>query len=162
MGREVYGPTLIRLLQQLAPVKSALGYEVVVVVFAEIPGRVQGVGDDAHGLELRPGIRDGFFVHGERLRKELVRHLLELALIRDLSAEEEQAQGQIGSAHAGVKRRDALVHELVQRRRHGGPFVVEMFAGLVAPSKLDGLSYQRRRGESNAIAAFVKGFLRCL
>jgi len=50
----------------------------------------------AHGLELLPAIANALLVHGERLREELVRHLLVARLVGDLAGRDEEAEGEVG------------------------------------------------------------------
>ena len=53
MTGEIYGTTLVRLLEQLAAVQSGLGDESVVVLTAELlTAAGQRAADDANGLEL--------------------------------------------------------------------------------------------------------------
>lgn len=117
MTCEVDGAALVRLLEQFASVKRAFGNQSVVILLSEIPCRMQGACNDTHCLELCSRVADGLFVNRESLCKVLVCNLLEAILICNLTASDEQSQGEIRRAiDPCVESRERVVHKLVQSR----------------------------------------------
>jgi len=84
--------TLIRLLQQLAPMQRGLCNQCIVIILPEAARTMQRACNTAYSLKLRTGITYTLLVHGERLREELIRDLLEASLVSDLTGREEQAE----------------------------------------------------------------------
>ena len=128
MTRQIHGPALIRLLQQLAPMQRCLRDQRVVILLSETPGTMQRPCNHAHGLELCSAVTDGFLVDGESLREGFICHFLKPTLIGDLSAGDEQPQAEIGRPVACIECRDGRVHEFVEGGGLGRPIVVKVFS----------------------------------
>lgn len=88
--------------------------EIVVVIFAEVSGAVEGVCDDADSLELGARVGDRFFVDREGLGEEFIGDFFEFTLVGDLAAEEEEAEGKIRCGDARIECGDGLMHKFVQ------------------------------------------------
>lgn len=98
--------------------QRALGNQRVVILASKVPRVVQGPGNHADGLELRPRIANRFLVDGKGLRKELVADLLRARLVGNLSTAHKQPQAQLGRGrHPRVQRREAGMHKLIEGRR---------------------------------------------
>lgn len=93
MAGEVHCRRLVRLLEQLGAVQRRLRDERIVVVRAEHPRTLEGADDERDRLELRAALRDVVLVDGERLDVEVVREILEPALVRNLRSEQEKPEG---------------------------------------------------------------------
>ncbi len=114
----------------------AFGDQCIVILAPKIACLVQGASNYADGLELRLRVGHGFLVYGECLGEELIGYFFEAVAVCRLPAGAEQPQRQLGgpgSVDAGVERRDGRMEELVERRRLGGPVIVEVFALLKTP-----------------------------
>ena len=86
------GTSLVVLLQQLARLAGGLCDQTVVVLLLEKVRRLQRAADQLQCLDLRLGLGDRLLVDGERLRKELVRNLLETATACRADGLQEEAQ----------------------------------------------------------------------
>ena len=116
MAREVHCTRLMRLLEQLRSVQGRLGDERIVVVLAEYPCALQGADDEGDRLQLCTAFRYALLVHAERVNVHVVREVLEPALVRDLSGEEEESESDRRRIHGSRKDRVELSNEFKDRR----------------------------------------------
>jgi len=78
---QVDGTALIRFLEQLAAMESALGDERVVILASKILDAAQALRNNTYRLELSSRVAYAFFVNGKSLREELVGYLFKAALV---------------------------------------------------------------------------------
>lgn len=92
--------------------------ERVVVLLAEVPCCMQPASNDAYSLKLSSRIADRLLVDRESLGEVFVGDFLEIILICDLAAGDEETEGEVGGpCDAAVKSGEGVVHEFVKRRR---------------------------------------------
>lgn len=116
MTGQIDSTALIGLLEQLATVQRAFCDECIVVFLTEVPCCVQSTSDDAYSLELCSRVADRLLVDCESLSEVLVRDLLEIVLICNLSAGDEETERKVGgTCDAAVEGGKGVVHELVKR-----------------------------------------------
>lgn len=117
MTSQIYGATLIWLLEKLAAVQSTLRDERVVVFSAEIAGTTKALRNYTNCLELGSRIADTLLVNSECLCEELVCNLLEPTLVGNRTARDEKSQGKIshpGGRDPRIQCRDQSVTEFVK------------------------------------------------
>lgn len=111
------------LLEQLRSMQGRLGNERIVVVFTEHPCALQGADDERDRLQLRAALRYAFLVHAECVNVHVVREVLEPALVRNLSGEQEESESNRRSVHGGRKDGVELSNEFEDCRDFRLPIV---------------------------------------
>lgn len=103
---------LMALLQQLSAVQGRLGDQRIVVLHSEDPGTSERADDEGDGLQLCSALGDVILVRRERLHVEVVRQVLEAALVGDLSGEKEKPQTDVRSFDIGAEDGGELSNKL--------------------------------------------------